>query len=156
MKKILVTGAKFTGAIELLYGEPGVGAEAEPALLVVDLRGAGISDLQKQYVVSCVPVRYGAGYEQNWGPMTGKVRISTGDVELDFEEDFWKPYNKKVNKDRCLKPWNKMGAAERSAVVSGLGAYLRYLSRSQYRTKADPENYFKKRMWLTDWDNVND
>jgi len=155
MKKILVTGDKFTGSMEVLYGDNLADGGGAP-LLVVDLRGAAMSDLQKQYVVSCVPVRYGAGFEQNWGPMTGKVKFATGDVELDFEQDFWWPFDNPINKKRCLKAWDNLSKADRHLCVGGLAGYLRHLSRCQWKSKMNPETWFKNRCWETNWDNVKE
>jgi len=155
MKKILVTGDKFSGAMELTYGEPGVGAESSAPLLVVDLRGACLDDRQKQFVVSCVPVRYGAGFEQGWGPMTGKVKFAEGEVELDFENDFWWPFGQPINKARCLKAWGNLSKAERQRCISALPAYLRHLSRCQWKSKMNPETWFKNKCWETNWDSIN-
>jgi len=152
MKKILVTGAKFTGSMELLYGEQT--NEGAP-LLMVDVRGATMSDLQKQYVVSCVPVRYGAGFEQNWGPMNGKVKFTEGDIELDFENDFWWPYGLPINKKRCLKYWGNMSKVKRARCCVGLLGYLRHLVRLGWKNKMNPETWLKDECWETNWDEVN-
>jgi hypothetical protein len=163
MKKIIITG-DFEGSVTVLYGEPGVGAEAWPPLLDVDLRDAVLNDKRKKFIVSRVPVRYGpARWEQDggevvmvpwkeqWGP--APLVFTEMDVELDFEEDFWKPYGKKVNKDRCQKEWEKLTVPERAMAVTRLHAYLRYLSRTGI-AKADPENYLKKKYFKNDYDNL--
>ena len=149
MKKILVTGSNFEGSVEVLYGASSDGAP----LLAIDMRGAVLTDVQKEYFKGCVPVRYGAGYEQNWGPMTGKVQIVTEDHDLDFVEDFWKPYDKKINKDRALKEWKSMVREDKALAVHRLSAYMRYLSRSSV-AKADPENYLRKKYYKNDYDNL--
>lgn len=153
MKKILVTGS-FTGAVVVMYGEPGVDTEAQPGILSVDMGGAALEDKQKMYVLHCVPLRYGAGYEQNWGPLSGKVQIVTEDYEVEFERDFFKPYGKQVNRKRCLKLWDNMSREKRALAVIRRSAYARHLDRNTWKTKADPETFLRKEMYLNDWDNL--
>jgi len=163
MKKILVTGA-FEGSVTVLYGEAGVGADAYPPLLCVDLREAVLNDERKRFIVNRVPVRYGpAKWEKEGGEVvmvpwkdiwgTDKLVFTEMDIELDFEADFWKPYGHKINKDRCLKEWKVMTVPERAMAVTRLHAYLRYLSRKG-TGKADPENYLKKKYYKNDYDNL--
>lgn len=154
MKKILVTSKDpttgYSGAIELVYGE--MQPDNQRRLLLLDMRGANLNDRQLHWVMGMAPREYGAGYIQNWG--TDKLHIVEADMELDFEEDFWKPYDRKVNKERCQKEWDKLSRVDRAAAVHGLGAYLRHLSQNTWRPKKDPEGFFKNKMWKTDWDNL--
>lgn len=150
MKKILVTGG-FEGSVTILYGEAGVGAEAWPALLGVEFGSAVLRDEQKAYLLRVIPVRYGAGFAQAFN--TDKLRFHEEDKELDWQEDFYKPYNKKVNPDRVLKEWNKLTKAYQALAVLRRTAYDRYLMRSGI-AKADPENYLRKRYFLNDYDNL--
>ncbi len=149
MKKILITGS-FEGAVSLMYSEAGMGADALPGLLHVDFGQAVLNDTQKQWLMHQVPVRYGAGFEQNFGT---KLKVVVADMVLDFEADFWTPYGKKVNKERCLAEWKKLTKADQGLAVARLNAYLRYLSRTGI-AKADPENYFKKKYYKNDYDNL--
>ena len=123
-------------------------------LLRVELDGAALTDTQKLYILNSVPVRYGPGYEQEWGAMTGKVQITTDDYELDFEKNFFKPYGKPINKARCLKWWNNMSSVKRSLACARRPAYDRYLGRNQWMTKADPETYLKKEYYMNDYDSM--
>ena len=150
MKKILITGT-FEGSVTLLYGEPGVGADAWPPLLAVEFGNAVLNDMQKAYLLKVSPVRYGAGFEQAFN--SNKLRFHESDRELDWEEDFYKPYGKKVNPDRVLKEWKKLTKAYQSLAVFRRPAYDRYLVR-EGTGKADPENYLKKKLFLNDYDNL--
>lgn len=67
MKKILVTGP-FEGAVELVYGEEGVGGgPGEPMtaqnmlapLLSVDFGQVVVNDDRKIRLLGCIPMRYG-------------------------------------------------------------------------------------------------
>ena len=152
MKKILVTGEKFVGAAVLVYSD-GTSFSLTSSLLSVDMGGTEMDNRQKAWFMQCVPVVYGAGYAEAWGPMTGKLQFVTEDVEYEFEEDFWKPYGKKVNKERCVKEWAKLVREERALCCVRLHAYLRYLSRTGV-AKADPENYLRKKYFKNDYDNL--
>lgn len=157
MKRILVTSKDtatgFTGSLELIYGEMMPGTTERP-LLMLDMRGAGLNNKQREWLMAMTPVYYGIDYPKRWG--TDKLLVSESELELDFYDDFYNPYGKKVNPDRCLKHWNNYGKAQKAACVAGTRAYLRYLSRCTWRTKKDPEGFLKQRMWTTDWDNLNE
>jgi hypothetical protein len=152
MKKILVTGSKFTGSVTLIYGEAESMQETQAPLLKVELDGAALTDHQKVFVLNCVPVRYGAGYEQNWGAMTGKVQIVAEDYEVSFE-DFWDGYGEKLNRGRCEKIWKKMSGANKALAVVKIGAYMRYLSKRQWQTKMGADTWLNNRRYADDWDN---
>jgi hypothetical protein len=158
MKKILITGS-FEGAVNLTYGESGVGVETFPPLLHVDLSGAVLEDRQKVWLLRTIPPRYGPidvgggeliGFEQVF---TTKLKVIVEDAEVDFERDFWTPYGKKLNRERCLKVWLKMSKTDRILAVVRLSAYLRYLGRTAVG-KADPENYLAKKYYRNDYDNL--
>lgn len=151
MIKILIQANSFSGVIEVVYGLPLIKDQLR-RLELVDFRAAGIDDRQRAFVMAKVPLYYGDGWKEAWG--TDKLRFTEEGVEYDFEEDFWKPYNKKVNKDRCVKLWGRLSKADKAAAVVGLGAYNRHLGQNQWKAKKDPENYFRLKMWETDWDNV--
>jgi hypothetical protein len=151
MKKVLVTGS-FEGAVVLLYGESGVGTDAWPPLLSVDLGQAVLKEHQKRIVLNRVPLHYGPGFEAEWG--NAPLQFVCEDYEVDFERDFFVPYGKPVNKARCLKWWANMSVAKRQMAVMRMGGYDRHLARNLWKTRADPENWLKKEMYATDWDKV--
>lgn len=154
MKKILVTGESFTGTVTVMYGDSGMGADIWPPIVSVDLAGAMLGDKQKAFLLSHAPLHYGPGFEQEWGVEPGKLHFVTEDYELDFERDFFVPYCKPVNKARCLKLWANMSIAKRHMAVGRRPAYDRHLERNQWKSKADPETYLKKEMYLNDYDKI--
>ena len=156
MKKVFVTDRRatpFEGVVILIYGEAGMGPEAFPPLLDIDFRQALMKDDEKYRLLQLAPLRISPGYEQQWG--TDKLQIVVQDYELDFEKDFFKPYGKPVNKARCLLLWQKLSAPKRALAVAGLAQYLWYLGQKQWREKADPESYLRKKMWETNWREVS-
>lgn len=157
MKRILVTSKNtssgFAGALELIYGEMLPGTTERP-LLLLDMRAAVLNNKQREWIIAMTPVYYGIDYPKRWG--TDKLLVSEADMEVDFYNDFYNPYGKKVNAARCLKIWDKYTKADQIACAAGTRAYLRYLSRYSWRTQKDPEGFLKNRMWTTDWDNLKD
>lgn len=150
MKKVLITSS-FTGTVEVIYGEAGIGMEAEPPLLSVEFGGAVLNDRQRGYLMAHIPVRYGAGFEQCFD--AGKFRFVVQEHDIVFD-DFWEKYGKKINKVRCEPLWNKLTANERVMAFNALWSYDRFLMQNNWRTKADPETYLKKKMWLNEWDKL--
>lgn len=162
MIKILITASTFTGSVELVYGEYGIGAEAFPPLLVVDFSGAQLDDKQKHFISRTAPVRYGSmKYEEQeytwleqWGKAALALTFTTMDVELEFERDFWIPFDNKQNRVRAEPLWDKHSKANHALIVAGMRKYLRYLQRVGYRGKMLPDKFIKDRHWQTDWDNL--
>lgn len=150
MIKIIATGS-FKGAITLMYGEKGIGAEAEAPILIVDMSAAVLDDRQRAYILGNVPLRYGAGFEQ-WGG--GKLTFVFEDFEPDFDKDFWTPYGHKLNRKRSLAWWGRASMVKRVKAVVRLNGYLRHLARNQWKNKANPETYLNDEYFETDWDNV--
>ena len=140
------------GSIILTYGAMGIGQNAVRPLIGIDFRSAVMTDKQKEFILHNAPVRLVPGYEQAWG--TDKLKIIVEEVPVEFEADFWKPYGHKVNKALCLKEWEKLKEIDQSEAAYGVNAYLRFLARNQWRNKADPITYLKRKMWKTDWDNA--
>ena len=79
-----------------------------------------------------------------------KATIVEAEVAVTFEM-FWNVYNKKINKIRCTPLWGKLSKTEQIAAFMGVKKYDRYLQRENWRTKADPENYLRNRMWENEW-----
>jgi hypothetical protein len=71
--------------------------------------------------------------------------------DLSFEA-FWsilEPRNK-INKKRCLAIWESLNDANRMLAIVRYKDYIAHC-RSTGRYVADPENYLKRELYLTDW-----
>ena len=156
MKKAVITSGLFTGTVVAIYGEAGVGEQAQPPLLYVDFNESEADDKAKKYLMKNIPIRYGGGYEQQFGDYSAHFTVIVQEEELDFKRDFWNVYGKKVNPDRCMKEWGKMKPNERVLAVGMLPRYLRHLARLGWKPKADPESYLKKKYWNTNWDEIHE
>ena len=152
MKKLIITST-FEGSVVATYGESGVGANMYPPLLKVEFGGAVLSDEQKSYILSRMPMRVMPGLDQAFP--TAKIHTVLVEEELDFERDFWIPYAHKVNKERAIKEWKRLSEEDRGLAVAGLGAYFRHLKNSSYnRAKAGADKYLREKYWRSEWDKV--
>lgn len=140
MKQFILTHPKLQGQIVLQYND------AETLQLVdmteVAMQAEGIGRfLQK------VPTQIA----QLW-PYT--AQFGTTIVESTFEisfDVFWKRYNKKINRIRALKLWDKLNTTEQIAAYYGIPKYDAYLKKESWRSKADPETYLRNKYWENEY-----
>ena len=62
----------------------------------------------------------------------------------DFEE-FWELYQKKVEKDRCLRLWAKMSEDDKKACIKAVPLYVASTADKKYRK--NPSTYLNNRCW---------
>jgi hypothetical protein len=148
MKKILATGP-FEGEIVLVYGEPGVGAAAYPPLLLVDFKGVQLSDDRKLRILYTVPVRYDGNFGSAWG--NAPLKFVEEDEEVDFETDFWKPFDNKTNKERAVRAWKATGKGDRILAVHSIAGYNSHLSQNQWKAKMSADRFLREKQYKTDW-----
>jgi hypothetical protein len=144
MKKLIISSPRFQGEVSVVYGE-------QDELLNLDFSAATMEDNQVSVMKNKTPVRY-FGITQFIEVYNSKsMRVIEEGYVPNFEEEFWKPYNKKVNKQRVLKIWDNLTKAEQANAIAGLKRYKKHLSLNTWRTKVDPERYLKDKMWLNEW-----
>ena len=138
MKRFLITSPKFTGQAELLYNDAGV-------LCKIDCTdtnmGAAIHQFKQQ-----VPAREGMLQES----FSSQTVIIEAEFEVTFDM-FWKKYNKKLNKSRCIMLWGKMNKAHQVQAFFGVDSYDKYLKKEGWRNKADPETYLRNAYWENEY-----
>ena len=62
----------------------------------------------------------------------------------DFE-DFWQAYQKKVDKNRCMKLWAKMSPNDKKACMDAVPLYVESTPDITYRK--NPSTYLNNRSW---------
>ena len=79
------------------------------------------------------------------------ARLEELPPDLSFEA-FWAlpPPRNKINKKRCQTLWAGLNDAHKTAAISQYPFYIASCNSSG-RWLADPENYLKKELYLTDW-----
>lgn len=137
MKRFIITSDKFTGTAELLYNDKGT-------LIKIDMSNAAMNEQAVIMFKRAVPHNLPTLMRNDW------CSAGTVTVEADFEvsfDMFWTDYRKKINKVRCLPLWNKLSKVEQVKAYYGISTYDKFLHRESWRSKADPENYLRNKMW---------
>lgn len=139
MKRYLITSPRFSGQAEIIYNE---GTLAHISLIDTDMDAATAQAF----------VRAISGSEEQVSSRFGEdVKIIVADVEITFEM-FWKAYQKKINKARAVRLWDKMNVSDRASAYIGIRAYNKYLFENKWRSKADPETYLRNRYWENEYE----
>ncbi len=149
MKKYIITSPAFTGDINVLYNQ-------ENILVYIDFMKCDLSVEQREYFKTKLPVVIDASMGEQGEEFLirqfGKSRlnIASADFKISFEQ-WWVRYDRKVNKDRCIKLWEKLSIADQVSAFFKLQQYERYLSLNQWQTKADPEKYLRNKYWNNEY-----
>ena len=144
MKKYNVTSNKFTGTAELFYNAEGV-------LCAINCRDTNMSPEVIYNFKKAVPVTE-TGLISGQGFGAGTIVVAAG-YRMEFEA-FWKSYNKKINKLRCIPLYNKLSDPDTILCCEGIKPYDAFLKRVEVRQKLDPENWIRQRAWENDWKNA--
>jgi hypothetical protein len=142
MEKFEITNPeKFNGVAALYY--------RDDILCMIDCRDTDMKAdavrAFKRAVPSSISELKAGG---NFSP--GTIVCLTG-FRIHFD-DFWRAYNKKINKLRAEKLYNALKDAETVQCYDGIKKYDQFLYRlNGKREKLDPENYLKNRAWENDW-----
>lgn len=140
MRRFLITSPNYTGQAEIVFNNDGT-------LCRIDLTD---TDMQPSMVKGfkdrvCVHV------DQIPDMITGsKATIIESDFEVSFDM-FWKKYNKKINKVRCIQLFAKLNKSQQVMAYMGIDDYTKYLKKETWRTKADPETYLRKQYWENEY-----
>jgi hypothetical protein len=139
MRRFLITSDKFKGQAELIYGNNGL------------LQSINVGDTDMN---AATIHRFKGAVAPHIDGLANSFTNGTMVVEAEFEatfDMFWKLYNKKLNKARCIPLWDKLNKSQQVAAVHGIGLYERYLKRESWRSKADPETYLRNKYWENEY-----
>jgi len=75
--------------------------------------------------------------------ITPPCKITTDDFD-----EFWAAYDKKVDKEKCIRIWNRMTKKERMACLQSVPDYVRNTPDKQYRR--NPSTYLNNKSWLNE------
>ncbi len=145
MRKFSITSPSFSGEIFIEYNKFGV-------LHLIDASQTKFNEHWIQGFVVKVPKTIDAK------ATTLATFISTSRQTLIIVEcyatfeAFWDKYDKKINKKRVEKLWNKLSEANKLRALNSIVQYDKHLKYIETgRGKADPENYIRKEMYLNEW-----
>lgn len=138
MRRFLITSQKYTGQAEVIYNDLNT-------LVHIDCIDTDMSAVTMHHFKAAIGVTID----------TIAVKLpSCIVVEADYEvtfDMFWKKYNKKINKARCIMLWNKLNKTMTVQAFHGIEAYDKYLKKESWRTKADPETYLRNKYWENEY-----
>jgi hypothetical protein len=141
MKRFIITSPKFTGEINVLYG-------LDDKLQFIDFMKCDLTEEQITFFKTKLPVFYTESFKDAFG--TSRLDVVEHGYKVSFEQ-WWDKYDLKRNRERCLKLWKNLSEADQVNAFFKLGMYERYLMLQQWRTKAEPDTYLRKRYWDNDW-----
>jgi len=136
MRRFLITSPAWQGNAELLFDD-------SEKLVMLSVQDTNITPVTLLVFKEKAPVTI---HEMKSAFEGTKVTIVEADFEVSFEM-FWKKYNKKINKFRCIKIWDKMEKTMQVKAYFGIDAYHKYLKHESWRSKADPETYLRNQYW---------
>lgn len=139
MKRFLITSPKYTGQAEILYNDSGV-------LCKIDCTDTNMSNQIIHHFKTSVPAKV----EDLQNSFSSQTTIIEAEYEVSFDM-FWKKYNKKINKSRCILLWGKLNKAQQVLAYFGIDQYDRYLKKETWRGKADPETYLRNGYWENEY-----
>lgn len=147
MKKILVTSPKFEGEIEVVY-------TLENELDILNFSNAALSIAQRVAFMNLLPIQFSTDFTlkdlQTSFNEAPSLVFTIVDVVVEFD-DFWTAYDKKINRDRCVKLFAKLSTVNKQKALQGIKAYTRHLSTATWKSKADPETYLRNKYWENEW-----
>ena len=65
--------------------------------------------------------------------------------KMDMFNDFWNRYNKKINRDDCLKKWKKLSIVDMQESLKMIDAYVRSTPEKKYRK--NPATWIYQKGW---------
>lgn len=140
MKRFLITSQKFAGTAEIFYNADGV-------LCKIDTTDTGMNAL----TIAAFKRTVSATVDEVASVFSPGTTIVEAEFTVSFEM-FWKKYDKKINKVRCMKLWDKMNQTEQVQAFFGVDAYHKFLKKESWgRGKADPETYMRNKYWENEY-----
>ncbi len=115
-------------------------------LILVDMQKAELPTKTIDWLYSRIKVDWSEDVKTSFADFN----VVESGVEITFDS-FFDKYARKVNKQRCITIWQKLNEADRVKAYHGLWKYEKHLSANPWKSKADPENYLKKRMWENEY-----
>jgi hypothetical protein len=65
--------------------------------------------------------------------------------KIDMFNEFWDVYDKKVNRDDCLKKWKKLSISDMQDALKMVGLYVKSTPEKQYRK--NPATWIYQKAW---------
>ncbi len=139
MRKYILTSNGFIGQVTFWFNDM--------ELLVYYHNDANITEKQHIWLLKNIPREL---IELETLRETIKGNLDEVPEDISFEA-FWEAYGKKVKRVRALGIYKKMTDAQRLQAIAAIKPYDRFLQRTTWRSKADPDTYLRGGYYETDW-----
>ncbi len=140
MRRFLITSPNYTGQAEVIYNDAGT-------LCRMDVSDTNMGAA----MVNGFKGRLCTQVDQITATFEGTAAtVIEADFEVSFDM-FWKKYNKKINKSRCILLWGKLDKSMQVMAYMGISQYDKYLKRETWRSKADAETYLRNKYWENEY-----
>ncbi len=140
MRHFILTSTSFTGSVEYKYCDEGY--------LVWFNYQATMTGTQRDKILIKMPLTI-RGFE-DLVALSKSLKVEEVAEDITFDA-FWAAYGHKVNRQRCIPLFDKLSTENRRKCIRSVAPYLKYLARTNFRSKADPETYLRKQMYLNEW-----
>lgn len=141
MKRFITTSPSFVGEVYIVYDDT-------DTLCCIDLRHAQLSREQVHYMRTHTPTVYDNNFTRSFG--IAKLYFVEEQYRVSFDE-WWQRYNRKINRARAERLWDRLSKVEQIQAFNGIVAYDRHLQHNSWKTKADPETYIRNKYWQNEW-----
>lgn len=145
MRRFLITSPKFEGTAEVFFNTAEILCRID--CLSTNMDAETIRAFKKAIPATIQELITGSNFDRS-------TTIVEAGYRMTFEE-FWKKYNKKINKARCIPIYDKLNDADTVLCCNGIDQYDKFLAKVRVRQKLDPENWLKQRAWENDWRNAS-
>lgn len=138
MRRFLITSTKYTGQAEVIYN-------AADVLCKIDCSDTDMNATTIRHFKAAVGAEIAS-----IGQLLPNCVIVEAAYEITFDM-FWKKYNKKINRARCIPLWDKMNKTMQVLAFFGIEPYDKYLKATGFRGKADAETYLRNKYWENEY-----
>lgn len=140
MTRYLITSPAYTGTAELHYNSLGT-----LVLICTQHTNMGVAQMHKWKLL--VPAAEGE-LTNVFAPT--QCTVIQADLVVTFDM-FWNGYNNKVSKIKAHSIWNKLKKEEQVLAYYGIKPYDKFLRKTDWRGKADPDTYLRNKYWLNEY-----
>jgi hypothetical protein len=147
--KFSIHSPKIGGSITISY-------DANGQLDLIDATTVSLTPGQFHYLLKRLPYNISTNAKEQFMDFIGTTQLSVTQIvqEVNFDT-FWEAYGKKVNRLRCEPLFAKLTAVDLFGIMDNIAQYHAYLKRTTYRAIADPETYLRKKMYKTNWNELD-
>lgn len=94
------------------------------------------------------------GWSENPKEISKPDKQTFNDIYNHHFDDFWDLYDKKLERRKCERKWQKLSNNDKDAIMQFIPIYKKSVSSKQYLK--NPFTFLNSRIWEDDWNNYNE